>query len=220
MLGEIYCIENLINGKRYIGKTERGWKYRWQLHQRDMNSPRCEHYPLYRALRKYGIENFKCYLIEETNELDIRERYWIQHYNTYGNGGYNATLGGDGRSSVGISDQDFIEAYYELGNIYKVAELFNCNRGTVSNRLKKNGIVLKTSGYNSVGVVQLSMDDVYINEFNSFREAAREMIRTGATTSTNEISIASNIRQTANGNRSYAYKFHWKLKGDYYALSD
>jgi hypothetical protein len=50
-------------------------------------------------MNKYGIENFELALIEnaEAELLDERERYWIEYYDTYKNG-YNATLGGEGKT--------------------------------------------------------------------------------------------------------------------------
>jgi hypothetical protein len=47
-------------------------------------------------MRKYGIEHFYIELIEETNNPEEREIYWIEYYKAYKNG-YNATRGGDGK---------------------------------------------------------------------------------------------------------------------------
>ena len=101
-MGYIYKIENTINGKIYIGKTDYfDVTKRWKEHKRAMNREDCKHRPLYRAFNKYGIENFKFSVIEETNNTSEREVYWINFYDAYNNG-YNLTLGGDGRSYVTI----------------------------------------------------------------------------------------------------------------------
>ena len=94
----IYLITNKINNKKYVGKTTTTIEKRWLEHIADSKKEKCEIRPLYRALRKYGIDNF---FIKEIEKCDIknlskREQYWIQYYNTYENG-YNATLGGDGK---------------------------------------------------------------------------------------------------------------------------
>lgn len=96
MIG-IYKIENLINGNKYIGQSNNITK-RWNAEKRtafNEQDPRYE-YPLSRALRKYGIENFSFEIIEECPEekLNERERYWVAFYDTFYNG-YNQTLGGD-----------------------------------------------------------------------------------------------------------------------------
>lgn len=96
MIG-IYKIENLINNKKYIGQSI-DIETRWKHHQQaayNKNSKGYE-YPLYRAIRKYGIENFKFNIIEECelNQLNTREIYWISYYDSFFKG-YNQTLGGD-----------------------------------------------------------------------------------------------------------------------------
>ena len=93
----IYKIENLINGHKYIGQSRNITK-RWTAEKRaafNRDSPSYE-YPLSRALRKYGLENFSFEVIEQcsTDKLNERERYWITYYNAFYNG-YNQTLGGD-----------------------------------------------------------------------------------------------------------------------------
>lgn len=54
-------------------------------------------YPLSRGIRKYGELAYKLIILEKglkKEELDSREQYWIQYYDTYNNG-YNQTLGGN-----------------------------------------------------------------------------------------------------------------------------
>ena len=46
-------------------------------------------------MKNYGPENFSIEKIEETENLDEREIYWIQYYDSFNNG-YNMTLGGKG----------------------------------------------------------------------------------------------------------------------------
>ena len=94
----IYCIENLINGKKYIGLSKDCLK-RWSDHY-----SKCYHTtkpdeirkPLYMAMKKYGRENFSFKIIEECSENELKEKeiYWISYYDSY-NKGYNATKGGD-----------------------------------------------------------------------------------------------------------------------------
>lgn len=99
----IYKIENLVNGKVYIGQSVDIYT-RWISHKnaslREGN--RGYNYPLYRAFRKYGIDNFYFEIIEECTEeeLDEKEIYYINKYKSfvgldYSNG-YNQTLGGEG----------------------------------------------------------------------------------------------------------------------------
>jgi group I intron endonuclease len=102
----IYSITNLENNKPYVGKTEKPNPYdRWKQHLQlvrsfnnlQENNSALSMYIL-RAMNKHGVDNFKFRVIEECDDksVDERETYWIQQLGTYGNGGYNATLGGDG----------------------------------------------------------------------------------------------------------------------------
>ena len=98
----IYKIENLINNKCYIGQT-RNIQKRWNRHRTAPfnKNDNAYDYPLYRAIRKYGLENFSFEILEECNVQDLneRERFYIDYYDTYFNG-YNQTLGGDSKAVV------------------------------------------------------------------------------------------------------------------------
>ena len=64
----IYKITNKINNKVYIGLTTRTLKYRWSTHiteSKNLNNQK----HLYRAMRKYGIENFTIEEIDSTNDF-------------------------------------------------------------------------------------------------------------------------------------------------------
>ena len=90
----IYKITNLCNGKIYIGQSV-DIQRRWRDHKNCTSD-----YALYRAFRKYGLENFQFDVIEECNvdQLNEREKYWINYYDSFFHG-YNETLGGDGGGS-------------------------------------------------------------------------------------------------------------------------
>ena len=97
-MGYIYKISNSINDKLYIGKTCTTLSNRWSHYISDYTK---YDWHLYRAMRKYGIENFSIELVEECedNKLNEQEQYWINYYNSYNNG-YNMTIGGDGRIQI------------------------------------------------------------------------------------------------------------------------
>ena len=100
----IYKITNLINNKCYIGKTNNSER-RWKDHQRLAFTEGHKEYnkTLYKAMRKYGINNFVFEIIEELKDYSIsgeREKYWISLYDSYHNG-YNENEGGDGGSEKG-----------------------------------------------------------------------------------------------------------------------
>ena len=92
----IYKITNLINQHAYIGLSKtiekRWWSHKNRYAQKDDKE---YNKALYRAFRKYGLENFKFEILEECSEelLPGREIYWIGYYNTYANG-YNESPGG------------------------------------------------------------------------------------------------------------------------------
>jgi group I intron endonuclease len=95
----IYKIENLINGKVYIGQS-RNIEKRWVAHRTRPFNQNSNQYdiPLYRSIRKYGLENFSFVVLEETQieDLDNREKYWIEYYGSHNiEKGYNLTDGGN-----------------------------------------------------------------------------------------------------------------------------
>ena len=92
----IYKTTNLINNKIYIGKTLKKGK-------------RFEKYfgsgiAIQKAIKKYGIRNFKKEIIEicfNEKKLNEKEIYWISFYNSNNPKiGYNISLGGDGGGIV------------------------------------------------------------------------------------------------------------------------
>lgn len=96
MIG-IYKITNNVNGKCYIGQAV-DIESRWRKHHTAPFNPndKSYNYPLYRAIRKYGIENFKFEVLEECPRelLNEREIFYITKYNAYEDG-YNQTEGGN-----------------------------------------------------------------------------------------------------------------------------
>jgi group I intron endonuclease len=94
----IYKVENLINGKLYIGKTSLSLDIRKSQHLKDA-SKNISKTTFHKAIRKYGKENFKFSIIRfcfSNEELNEKERYYIKKYNTMVPNGYNLTPGGDG----------------------------------------------------------------------------------------------------------------------------
>lgn len=96
MIG-IYKITNLINGKIYVGQSIDIIE-RWKQHgYKAFNSnERAYNSAIHLAFRKYGIENFQLEILEEcpANELDEKEKYWIEKLNTLTPKGYNILQGG------------------------------------------------------------------------------------------------------------------------------
>lgn len=96
MIG-IYKIVNKINNKVYIGQSininrrikEHFWKAQCE---KDVSYNSA----LHSAIRKYGKENFKWEVIEECEieEIDEKEKYYIQFYNSLTPNGYNILEGG------------------------------------------------------------------------------------------------------------------------------
>jgi group I intron endonuclease len=83
----IYCIENMINKHKYIGK-----------HCGKDDDYFGSGVALKKAIQKYGKDVFVKLIIENcsVDDLNEREKYWIAYYNTYLGDGYNLTPGGDG----------------------------------------------------------------------------------------------------------------------------
>lgn len=91
----IYKIQNMINNKLYIGKTN-NFKARKQAHFNINNLKKEPNKVLYIAMHKYGFENFKMEIIEECDDniWEIREQYWIDKLNSLVPFGYNMIPGG------------------------------------------------------------------------------------------------------------------------------
>ena len=110
--GVIYKITNKINNKVYIGQTSRknGFKDRYRSkgvgiervynrHKILKDNGYDYNIHLFEAIEKYGFENFDVTEIFDVafskEELNIKEKLWINYYDSYKKG-YNNNLGGEG----------------------------------------------------------------------------------------------------------------------------
>lgn len=87
----IYIIKNYCNNKVYIGQTNNLCQ-RWSQHK--SNARRNSTFSLIdEAIRNFGEDNFFYEVIEETEDYDEREIYWINQYNSITPNGYNVLKG-------------------------------------------------------------------------------------------------------------------------------
>ena len=208
----IYQIINDVNQKIYIGKTENSIEKRFKEHCWDASRERNEKRPLYNAMRKYGVEHFHIELIEETDNPEEREVYWIEKKQSFKNG-YNATIGGDGRKYI---DYDLVvKTYQDLQNIKLVAKQLHHDESTISKILKEKNIDIKSSiewmrENRGKKVGQYDLNDNFIQSFDSRGLASKYLIDNHYTTSVAIDAVAGRIGQVCNGKRKTAYGFKWK----------
>lgn len=210
----IYKITNLLNGKIYIGKTLLSIQERWAEHCIDSKKETCKDRPLYRAINKYGIENFFIEQVEECSDKEVNERevYWIEFYHSF-KYGYNATKGGDGKHYL---DYDLIcETYKQVQNLTKTAKLCQCHVDSVRKILKERKIDIMSSTFVikqnlSKMINQYSLAGEYIKTFSSISEAARYIQSLNPEKRTGLNGIITHISDAVRGKRKTAYKFIWK----------
>lgn len=93
----IYCIENLVNHKKYIGQSV-DIEARWRYHKSELRRDIHGNDYLQKAWNKYGENNFQFYILEycAIDVMDDREIYYIALYNaTNRDYGYNLESGGN-----------------------------------------------------------------------------------------------------------------------------
>ena len=103
MYGYIYITTNLLNGKKYIGKHKSS--------EFEFDKYYCSGKYIKAAIKKYGLENFKCELLESINnipticnsedELNASENYYTLFYDCVNSSEYyNLIEGGTGGAQV------------------------------------------------------------------------------------------------------------------------
>lgn len=119
----IYKIENKKTGQIYIGQSK-NIEHRFIKHC-NMNAVDID-------IANEGVENFDFSIIEEIDDnLNEREQYWIEQYNTFlDEKHYNNTKGGAG--NIGIYGNSNPNAKYTLWDIqycaYRKRHMFQNNR--------------------------------------------------------------------------------------------
>lgn len=225
MIG-IYKIQNLINGKIYIGQSVH-IKTRFNQHKNEAKNGNTR--PLYNAIRKYGVENFSFEVIEECSKekLNEREIYWIKKYDSFHNG-YNLTPGGNEPYKVDI---DLVYSLWDNGkSVKEIVEITKISKSSVYNYLcdyknystsesnRRGGILAYKTAINNgnngnkgscdnnnleVKIIQYSLTGEYIKDWYSQKQIEREL------------GIESDlIGRVLNGKQKQAGGFQWRRVGD------
>ena len=185
----IYKIENLKNGKIYIGKTN-DIERRMKEHKNNKNNSLID-----RAIKKEGIKSFKVTIIEKVkkSKSNEREKYWIKYYNSYfraeGSNGYNMTKGGDGGSSWNLRK---VHIYDKKGNYLKtfesitsLKEELDCRTSIKDGTLILNKYIVKKCDIpqpkieeykrktNAKRILQLDNSKSIIKEYSSISEVSK-----------------------------------------------
>jgi len=151
----IYKIENVVNGKVYIGQSVNP-KGRFKAHTslKDMNGSK----EIKEDLKKYGAENFTLEILEECEDYNEKEKHYIKLYNSLiTQQGYNIQEGGD-LPPISFGEQNNLSQHsdYEIDEIIElliktdlsnkeIAERYNYKDTGTINRIN-NGEIRRKEG--------------------------------------------------------------------------
>ena len=137
MYGYIYMTINILNGKRYIGKHKSD---KFVTYYKGSGAI------LIRSIEKYGADNFAVELVDVANseeELNIKERYWIEHYNAVDDPMfYNISEGGIGYIHYGWHHSIETRIKYSQSRSGILAPMYGKHHSEYTKKL----ISLKVSG--------------------------------------------------------------------------
>ena len=176
----------------------RGFDIRYQGNIRNTHNKH-----LRRSIDKYGIDNFVCNkcldIAFSREELNIKERLYIQKYDTY-NAGYNMTEGGEGCLGAVASE--------ESREKMRVAKLGanNPNYGKKFSEAIREKI--KNNQPNRVRVICLNTGEVY----DSISEASKHTTLESYTAISRAL---SGIRKTAGKHPVTGERLRWAYYEDY-----
>jgi group I intron endonuclease len=216
----IYKIVNKVNSKVYIGQTTGTLEKRFQDHIKESLRNRSKNRPLYKAFRKYGIENFYIEALEIlpaiTAILQEREIFWIAQYKSFcgdaDSWGYNATRGGDSRL---LFDYDLIvQDLLKTGSIQQTSLNCNCTPDTVVKVAKAYSVDYKSSQElnserHSKPLNQYDFEGNLIQTFKN-KEAAERWIREQRISNSKGGAIHTHIMEVCKGKRKTAYGYKWQ----------
>ena len=147
---------------------------RWQQHI--YNAESGSQYPIHRALRKYGIENFSFSILEvcKASELNDKEIEWISKLNSYEEG-YNCTRGGDGY--LKIDYEQILSLWNEGRGAKEISEITSVASSHLTSILhsfdiSKKEIRERSKQYIRKPVEQYDFDGNFIAVYSCADEAA------------------------------------------------
>lgn len=182
---EVYKITNKVNGKVYIGITNRGAGARFKQHL--FEAEHGSSFRFHNALRKYGADGFDINIIsfcKNAEELKEREKFFIKEYDsTNPEKGYNMTEGGDGTFGRPCSEET--KQKISIANSGKTASEYTRKLLSEAGKVRtegrdkywKSGKIGETR---KKPVLQYTLDGDYITEYSGVNEASR---KTGISTS-------------------------------------
>lgn len=192
----VYCYENEINHKRYIGMTRSSLNKRAGYN--GVRYKRCKRF--YADIEKYGWKNFKPTILFETEvkeEAEAKESEMIKKYNTKNfDFGYNIANGGLNPPLTPFGENNpFFGKHHKLYVKQRVAE---ANKKRVWTEESKNKIREKLTGANSPcakSVICVETGKIY----STLKEAAADV---GVT--------PSKVCDVLKGHRKHTKGFHFQ----------
>lgn len=206
----IYCIENAINKKRYIGSAV-DIVARWRIHSHQLNKNKHHSRHLQKAVDKYHIENFNFQIIEivfNVSDLIEREQYYIDLFQSWDyQFGYNICK--KANSSLGIKRTDEFkrkcsESKMGSKNVRFGVKLSKETIKKCSESKKgfknpsKGNIGIKSAS--SKPIIQIGNGEI-IKIWDSIADVKRELGYNG-----------SPIISVAKGRKKLAYGYEWRYK--------
>lgn len=222
----IYKITNIASSTSYIGQaTNIALRIYQHLHSSISENAKDYNYPLHKAIRKYGVDNFVFEVLEECEyfKLNEREQYWITFYDTFKNG-YNQTAGGQQSiRQIKLTTEDVEKIKYRListdDSFSIIAQDFGVgsdmisriNKGecwttsTLSYPLRNNkAVIIKNKIDRGTGVYQL---DKFTGEvINIFLSACQAALSLGG------YEYCAHIGKCLAGKRKTAYGYKWEFR--------
>ena len=208
--GIIYKATNVATGEVYIGATTISLHERINDHY-NKATKNCGH-KFQNAIREYGFESFIWEQIDtgiNTDELALKEKYYIQKFDSFNNG-YNSDRGGGFKKTIyqynltGELESTF-QSLEEASKSSSISEE-SISHACVGDRKTSNGFYWTyTSTFNlkedirKKKVIQYDFEGKILNVFGSIAEASNA-------TKINKSSIAKCCR----GERKKAGNFVWE----------